>query len=62
VTAKFFIVAERDGNITYRPAEETIARNLEFDAPLPDRVLAQADTDEQAQRYVNLLRNRSASQ
>lgn len=60
MTAKFFVVAERNGNITYRPAEETIARNLEFDTPLPDRVLAQADSAEQAERFVALLRGSAA--
>ena len=65
MSAKFFIVANRRGEITYKPAEQCIATNLDaylsFDTPCYEHVLAQADTEEQAQRFVELLRNRRAA-
>lgn len=62
MTAKFFVVANRNGSITHKPAEAIIAANLdayfEIDTPLYEVVLAQADTEEQAQRFVDLLLQR----
>jgi hypothetical protein len=59
MTARYFVVAGRSGAITHKPAEATIAANLdayfELDTPLYEVVLAQADSEEQAQRFVELL-------
>jgi hypothetical protein len=62
MTAKYFIVADRNGNISHKPAGEVVTRNTEaylrFDTPLHcDLVLAQADTVDQGQRFVELLSN-----
>lgn len=65
MAAQYFVVTDRQGNITYKPAAEVVTRNAEaflrFDTPLYEAVLAQADTANQAQRYVDLLRNRRAA-
>lgn len=57
--AKYFVTANRSGEVTYKPAEHAIAHNvdayLSFDTPLPDMVLAQCDTEAQAKRFVDLM-------
>lgn len=66
MTAKYFIVADRDGNIVHKPAGEVVTRNseayLRFDTPTHcDVVLAQADTVDVALRFVELLKNQKVA-
>jgi len=65
MSAQFFVVVDEHGNISCKPAAEVTTRNtecwLDSRSVFADMVLAQADTQEQGDRFVALLRNQRAA-
>jgi len=65
MTAKYFVVLDQiNGNLYVRPSECVTSENTSaYTANLKTSqiVLAQADTSEEANRYLKLLRNEMAA-
>jgi len=65
MSAQFFVVSDPEGNISCKPASEVVSRNAEAwthpENARFDIVLAQADSQDQGERFVALLRNQRAA-
>jgi hypothetical protein len=65
MTAKYFIVLDQiNGDIKSRPAEAVISENASAFAAKTKTsqiVLAQADSEEQAERFLSLLKHGAAA-